>query len=130
MSAPIRRTPTVLPTVMPMIAEVSIDWLLDAGVEVWDEETEEDVEGVGISLLSTVDSGRLKACIALVGSKMSIVTTSRYAHAGTAVAELILFGYLSSALSSCLMIRERSNGGHTWILRSLKQGNQCSMKTT
>lgn len=127
MSAAIRITPSVLPTVMPMMTEVSISTFLDAGVEVWDEETEEDVEG---SLLAVVDSGRLTACIALVGSKMSIVTTSRYAHAGTAVAELILFGYLSSAVNSCLMIRERSNGEHTWILRALNRGNRCSMKTT
>ena len=86
---------------IPTIAEVPIGWLFDAGVKVSDEEIEGDVEeDVDISLFPNVDSGRLTACIALVGSNMSAVTTSRYAHAGTAVAKLIFLGYLSSAVNS------------------------------
>ena len=105
--------------------------MFDAGVKVSDEEIEGDgEEDVDISLFPTVDSGRLTACIALVGSNMSAGTTSRYAHAGTAVAKLIFLGYLSSAVKSRLRIGERNNGGRTWILRPLKWCNLCAMRTT
>jgi len=51
-----------------------------------------------------VDEGEVKSmtsktCCALAGSNLSPVTTSRNAHAGTAVSGLILFGYLSSAVN-------------------------------
>jgi hypothetical protein len=97
MSAAIRPRPSTLPsTATTMVVEVSLGLLYDAGVNVSDGETEGEVEeSVDISLFPTVDSGKLTACIALAGSNPSLVTTSRYAHAGTAVAGLILSGYLS-----------------------------------
>lgn len=95
MSPEIRMRPSMLPTVAPMIAEVLLEGLFDEGVKVSDGEiTGEIEEDVNISLFPTVDSGRRTACIALAGSNLSVVTTSMYAHAGTAVAGLILLGYL------------------------------------
>jgi hypothetical protein len=72
----------------------------------WDDvvkgelEVDEDVD---TPVFPTVDSGRRRATIPLapLRSNWSVVTTSRYAHAGTAVAVLIWFGYLSPAIHSC-----------------------------
>ena len=83
------------PTVTPMIMAVPFELLLD--------EIEERVEeGVDLTGFPTVDSGRPTSRDALTGLNVSAVTTSRYAHAGTAVAELILFGYLSYDVNFCL----------------------------
>ena len=79
----------MLPIAIPIIVAVSIDLVR---VEVSDEEIEGEVEeGVDISLFPTVDSGRFRstACDALTDSNLSVVLTSRYAHAGTAVSVLI-----------------------------------------
>lgn len=76
----------MLPTAIPIIAAVSIDLVL---VEVSDEIEGDVEEGVDISLFPIVDSGRFTACDALTASNLSVVTTSRYAHAGTVVSELI-----------------------------------------
>ena len=87
MSPTIKPRPTVLPTAIPIIVTVSIDLVR---IEVSDEEIEGDVEeGVDTSLFPTVDSGRFTACDALIASNLSVVLTSRYAHAGTAVSGLI-----------------------------------------
>jgi len=99
-------------TVAPMIMGVGLDWFwLGPG----------GVEDADVWMFPTVDSGRFKACVALAltALKTSSVTTSRYAHAGTVVPELISFGYLSSDVNSCLKTDERSSGGRTWILRPL-----------
>ena len=62
--------------------------MLDGDVEVSDEEGDGE-EDVDISLFPTVDSGRFALCDALTASNLSVVTTSRYAHAGTEVSELM-----------------------------------------
>ena len=55
-------------------------------VEMAKGEVEEDIN---TSLFPTVDSGRFARSLALRASNWSSVTTSMYAHAGTAVSELI-----------------------------------------
>lgn len=98
------------PTVTPMIMAVPLDLLPDVG------EFEEGIKvGVDVTGFPTVDSGRSTFRDALTRLNVSPVTTSRYAHAGTAVAGLILFGYLSSDVNSCPRINERGNWGHTRI---------------
>lgn len=103
---PIIKRPTTPPTVTPMIRPVSAG-LLD-GVEVL-----ERVEGVVVGMFPTVDSRRFEDSDAFSISNVSFVTTSKYAHPGTAVTGLITCGYLSSDVNSCLKINELSNGGHT-----------------
>jgi len=90
-------------TVAPMVMGVGLDWFWLGG---------EGVEVANIWMFPTVDSGRFKACIALAltASKTSSVTTSRYAHAGTVVAELISFGYLSSDVNFCLKLMKDAAG--------------------
>lgn len=89
----IRPRPSTPPTVPPIIADVLLGLSLvptgaNSGVslEVVKGEVEEDV---GTSLFPTVDSGRFASSLAFCALKKSGVTTSMYAHAGTAVAELI-----------------------------------------
>jgi len=79
------------PTVTPMMMAVPFELLVD--------EIEEGVEeGVDVTETEfpTVDSGGPTSRDALTRLNVSVVTTSRYAHAGTAVAELILFGYMDT----------------------------------
>jgi len=57
--------------------------------------TGEVVDDADTSVFPTVDSGRFTTRIAFAGLNPSGVTTSMYAHAGTEVALLIAFGYLS-----------------------------------
>ena len=91
MNRMIKPRPTMPPTEPPIIASVLFDLLFavtGTSVEISDGavkgEMEEDV-GIGFP---TGDSGRFAACFACAGSKVSAATTSRYAHAGTAVVEL------------------------------------------
>ena len=86
-----------------------------------------EIEAVEVGTFPAVDSGRFADSDAFIILNMSAVTTSKYAHPGTAIHELIGFGYLSSGVSSCLKLNERSNRGHTWILRSL---NYCNLRTS
>ena len=62
--------------------------MFDGDVEVSDEEGDVE-EVVDISLFPTVDSARVVLCDAFTASNLSVLTTSRYAHAGTEVSELI-----------------------------------------
>jgi len=106
MSKAIRPMPRVLPTAIPMIAKVPMGLLSDCDVEVSDGEPE-DVEDV--SMFPTVDSWSRKFTVwfALNASNLSVGTTSRYAHAGTAVSGLIGFGYLSVVVNSCLRKKQQ-----------------------
>ena len=66
------------------------------------------VEAVGGGF-PTVDSRRLgdsDAIDAFARLNVSAVTTSKYAHPGTAVTGLIVRGYLSSDVNPCLRINE------------------------
>ena len=116
----------MLPTAMPMIVRVLAGLLCD-DLEGSDGEAGQDVDA---SPFPTVDPGRSFAFVALTTSNLSVVVTSRYAQAGTTVSEVILFGYLSAVVNSCLRMSERSNGGRTWILRALDRCNLFAMKTT
>ena len=102
------------PVTTPMSMEVSVD-LLDDGEE------------IQVGTFPSVDSGRFTDSDAFTILNQSAVTTSKYAHPGTAIHEVIGFGYLSSAVNSCLKLNERSNEGRTWILRSL---NYCNLRTS
>ena len=79
---------------MPMIKEGSVPLLDEVG----------EIEAVEIGTFPTVESGGYarKGIDAFPISNVSAVTTSKYAHPGTAVAELISFGYLSSDVNYCL----------------------------
>jgi len=80
MSRKTKPRPTMPPIKPPIIAGVLFDPLFGAGVGL--------VEEVG-TRFPTVESGTFRYCIASVGENISVVTTSRYAHAGTAVDGLI-----------------------------------------
>ena len=119
----IRMKPTTPAIVTPMIKEVSGPLLDEVG----------EVEAVEAGTFPTVDSGRFEFeedIVAFTILNMSALTTSKYAHPGTAVAVLITFGYLSSGVNYCLKINERSNGRHTWIVRSLNYRNLRTIWTT
>lgn len=91
MSRTIEPRPTTPPTAPPIIASVLFDLLFDvtaASVEVPDVAVKEVVEENVDTRFPTVDSRRFAACFARAGSKVSAVTTSRYAHAGTEAVEL------------------------------------------
>src|SRR5258706_7111836 len=106
MSTVVRKRPMIPPTVTPMIVIMETPLELLSGVVEIGEEVEEGV------MFPTVDSGRFTSCVALTGSNIAVVTVSRYAHAGTAVAGLILFGYLASDVNSC---RKKQRGTHSDI---------------
>ena len=116
-SAMSRMKPIMPPIVPPTIKEVSGPLLDEVG----------EIEAVEVATFPAVDSGRFADSDAFIILNMSPVTTSKYAHPGTAIHELIGFGYLSSGVNPCLKMNERSNGGHTWILRSL---NYCNLRTS
>ena len=92
-----RPRPTTPPTTPPTIADVLFEGLFDptgAVVAVWDDVVKgegEVEEGVDTPVFPTVDSSNPWATISLApaSSNWSGLTTSMYAHAGTAVAELI-----------------------------------------
>lgn len=82
--------PNTPPTEPPITASVLLDCLFDvAGASVDVPDGTVEVEEIVDTMVPTVDSGRFAACFARAGSKVSVVTTSRYAHAGTGVVELI-----------------------------------------
>lgn len=108
----------MLPLLTPTGA-VAAAWVVDTG------DVEEDVD---TSMFPTVDSGCPASRLAPTSRNWSGVTTSRYAHAGTAVAELILFGYL--VLCHQFLLRQHgSNRRRTWILRPLLLCNLSATKT-
>ena len=81
-----RMRPITPPSTTPMIMEVSVDLLDDGG----------EIERVEVGTFPTVDSGRFPDSDAFTILSLSAVTTSKYAHPGTAINELMTFGYLSS----------------------------------
>lgn len=99
----VRTRPITPPTVTPMIVTMETPLELLSGV------VEIEGDGVDVSMFPIVDSRKPTARVALTGLNVSSGTTSRYAHAGTAVAELILFGYLSPDVNSC---RKEQPGTH------------------
>ena len=90
MNPAVKTRPIIPPTVTPMIV------IMETPLELLPCVVEIEEEGVDVSMFPTVDSGKPTARVALTGSNVSARTTLRYAHAGTAVAELISFGYLLS----------------------------------
>ena len=119
-NATIRMRPVTPLIATPMIKEVSGLLLDEVG----------EVEVVEVGRFPTVDSGRFKDSDAFTILNVSAVTTSKYAHPGTAVTGLITFGYLSSDVNSRAKFNERRNGGHTWIVRSLNYCNLLAIWTT
>jgi len=92
MSRAIEPRPNTPPTEPPIIASVLFDLSFDvtgASVEVPNGAVKVEVEKDVDTRFPTVDSGRFAARFARAGSKVSAVTTSKYAQAGTAVVELI-----------------------------------------
>ena len=85
-NTPIRMAPITPAIATPMIKEVS-GLLLEEVVE---------IEAVEVGTFPTVDSRRFTDSDACMRLNVSAVTTSKYAHPGTAINELINFGYLSS----------------------------------
>ena len=84
-SAPPIETPIIVGVLFEVVFDPT-DGVVEAWGEVIDGGDEEDVD---TSLFPSVDSGRCRNCFALSAINMSGETTSRYAHAGTAVSELI-----------------------------------------